>query len=154
MEGVRPLLGSVGGARCGSSTAPSLRQKEIAREIPYARPEGTLPAVFTPDEVVRLFKAVPNLKIRTALITIYAAGLRVSEVVALTARDINSERMVIFPGCRIFLSVQQRTQLKSGILYSVVDHHDEGSSDICQHPYSCWPNCIANRTFGAAGSYA
>ena len=73
----------------------TLRQKEIAREIPYARPEDTLPAVLTPDEVVRLFKAVPNLKIRTALITIYAAGLRVSEVVALTARDINSERMVI-----------------------------------------------------------
>jgi integrase/recombinase XerD len=45
--------------------------------------------------VVRLFKAVDNLKIRTALITIYAAGLRVSEVVALTARDINSERMVV-----------------------------------------------------------
>jgi site-specific recombinase XerD len=54
-----------------------------------------LPAVLTPDEVVRLVKAVDNLKIRTALITIYAAGLRVSEVVALTARDINSERMVI-----------------------------------------------------------
>ena len=34
---------------------------------------------------VRLLKAVPNLKMRTAFITIYAAGLRVSEVVALTA---------------------------------------------------------------------
>jgi site-specific recombinase XerD len=32
---------------------------------------------------------------RTALIAIYAAGLRVSEVVALTARDIDSGRMVI-----------------------------------------------------------
>jgi site-specific recombinase XerD len=75
--------------------ATTLGKKEIAEQIPYARPEDTLPAVLTPDEVVRLFAAVPNLKIRTALITIYAAGLRVSEVVALTARDINSERMVI-----------------------------------------------------------
>ena len=32
---------------------------------------------------------------RTIFITIYAAGLRVSEVVALTAGDIDSERMVI-----------------------------------------------------------
>jgi site-specific recombinase XerD len=51
--------------------------------------------VLTPDEVVRLFRAVSNLKVRTALITIYAAGLRVSEVVALTPHNINSERMVI-----------------------------------------------------------
>ena len=32
---------------------------------------------------------------RTIFITIYAAGLRISEVVRLTARDINSKRMVI-----------------------------------------------------------
>jgi len=51
--------------------------------------------VLTPDEVVRLFRAVSNLKVRTALITIYAAGLRVSEAVALTPRDIKSKRMII-----------------------------------------------------------
>jgi site-specific recombinase XerD len=75
--------------------ATTLDKKGIAEQIAYPRAEDTLPAVLTPDEVVRLYGAVPNLKIRTALITIYAAGLRVSEVVALTARDINSERMVI-----------------------------------------------------------
>jgi site-specific recombinase XerD len=73
----------------------TLDKEEVADRIPYARPEDALPAVLTPDEVVRLFRAVSNLKVRTALITIYAAGLRVSEVVALTPRDINSERMVI-----------------------------------------------------------
>jgi site-specific recombinase XerD len=51
--------------------------------------------VLTRDEVLRLLKAEPNLKMRTAFITIYAAGLRVSEAVALTARDIDSDRMVI-----------------------------------------------------------
>jgi site-specific recombinase XerD len=75
--------------------ATTLGRKEIAEQIPYARAEDMLPAVLTPDEVVRLFKAVTNFKVRTALITIYAAGLRVSEVVALAPRDINSERMVI-----------------------------------------------------------
>jgi integrase len=48
-----------------------------------------------PRQEVRLLKAEPNLKMRTAFITIYAAGLRVSEVVALTAKDIDSDRMVI-----------------------------------------------------------
>jgi len=51
--------------------------------------------VLARDEVERFLKAVPHLKMRTAFITIYAAGLRVSEVVKLTARDIDSARMVI-----------------------------------------------------------
>jgi integrase len=45
--------------------------------------------------VLRLLKAEPNLKMRTAFTTIYAAGLRVSEVVALTIKDIDSARKVI-----------------------------------------------------------
>jgi len=73
----------------------TLGRKEVAEQIPYARKQDALPAVLTPDEVVRHLKAETNLKMRTALITIYAAGLRVSEVVALTARDIDSSRMVI-----------------------------------------------------------
>ena len=73
----------------------TLGDKQFAEQIPFARKEDTLPAVLTPDEVVRLLKAEPNLKMRTAFIVIYAAGLRVSEVVALTPSEINSQRMVI-----------------------------------------------------------
>src|SRR5262245_61356897 len=73
----------------------TLGQKQFAEQIPYARKEDTLPAVLTRDEVLRFLKAVPDLNMRTLFITIYAAGLRVSEVVALTARDIDSKRMVI-----------------------------------------------------------
>lgn len=73
----------------------TLGLKEASEQIPYARREDTLPAVLARDEVMRFLKAVPNLKMRTAFITIYAAGLRVSEAVKLTARDIDSARMVI-----------------------------------------------------------
>jgi site-specific recombinase XerD len=73
----------------------TLGRKDIAEDIPFARREDTLPAVLTPEEVVRLLEAVEPLKFRIALTTIYATGLRVSEVVALTAKDIDSERMVI-----------------------------------------------------------
>src|SRR5262249_30490573 len=55
----------------------------------------TLPAVLSPEQVAQFLNAVAELKYRAALTTIYAAGLRVSEVVSLTVRDIDSERMVI-----------------------------------------------------------
>jgi integrase/recombinase XerD len=73
----------------------TLGQKHVADEIPYARRADSLPAVLSREEVERFLKSVPNLKMRTAFITIYAAGLRVSELVALTAQDIDSARMVI-----------------------------------------------------------
>jgi integrase/recombinase XerD len=73
----------------------TLGLKEVPEQIPYARRSDPLPAVLAPDEVVRFLKAVTDLKMRTAFITIYAAGLRVSEAVKLTAHDIDSERMVI-----------------------------------------------------------
>jgi site-specific recombinase XerD len=73
----------------------TLGQKHVAEQIPYARTEDTLPAVLARDEVVRFLKAVTDLQMRTTFITIYAAGLRVSEAVKLTASDIDSARMVI-----------------------------------------------------------
>jgi integrase/recombinase XerD len=73
----------------------TLGQKHLSEQIPYARREDTLPAVLARDEVVRFLKAVTDLQMRTTFITIYAAGLRVSEAVKLTASDIDSARMVI-----------------------------------------------------------
>ncbi|MHB8885966.1 MAG: tyrosine-type recombinase/integrase [Methylovirgula sp.] len=73
----------------------TLGQKHVVDQIPYARRADTLPAVLSREEVERFLKTVCNLKMRTAFITIYAAGLRVSELVALTSRDIDSARMVI-----------------------------------------------------------
>lgn len=73
----------------------TLGQKQFAEQITFARKEDKLPAVLTQDEVVAFLKAVGDLKMRTAFITIYAAGLRVSEVVALTAAEIDSKGMVI-----------------------------------------------------------
>ena len=75
--------------------ATTLGLKHVAGQIPYARTADALPAVLSREEVERLLKSVANLKMRTAFITIYAAGLRVSELVALTAGDIDSARMVI-----------------------------------------------------------
>src|SRR5687767_5128774 len=75
--------------------AVTLRKPEAKTELPLARRADTLPAVLSPEEVARFLNAVADLKQRAAFTTIYAAGLRVSEVVALTTGDIDSSRMVI-----------------------------------------------------------
>ena len=83
----------VGGLRFFYGT--TLGKQELAEQIPFARVEETLPAVLSRDQVMQLLRAEPDLKMRTVFIVIYAAGLRISEVVKLTAADINSQRMVI-----------------------------------------------------------
>jgi site-specific recombinase XerD len=73
----------------------TLRLKDVAEQIPLPRKEDKLPTVLSREEVMRFLKAVSDLRMRTLFITIYAAGLRVSEAIALHASDIDSGRMVI-----------------------------------------------------------
>jgi len=56
----------------------TLNRGEIPERIAYARTPRKLPAILSPDEVVRFLEAVPSLKSRAALTTAYAAGLCVS----------------------------------------------------------------------------
>jgi integrase/recombinase XerD len=73
----------------------TLGRTAIVERIPYARKRRLLPVILSAEEVVRFFAAVPSLKHRTALMTAYAAGLRVSEVVRVKLTDIDSSRMLI-----------------------------------------------------------
>jgi len=73
----------------------TLGEADVPERIAYAREPRKLPVVLSADEVVRFLEAIPSLKSRTALTTVYAAGLRVSEVVLLKISDIDSGRMVI-----------------------------------------------------------
>jgi integrase/recombinase XerD len=63
--------------------------------IPTAKIPATQPEILSRQEVARLVHAVPNRKHRALLMTTYAAGLRVSEVVKLKVSDLDSERMAI-----------------------------------------------------------
>jgi integrase/recombinase XerD len=73
----------------------TLGRTAMVERIPYARKRRQLPVILSAEEVSRFLAAVPSLKHRTALMTAYAAGLRVSEVVRLKIRDIDSGRMLI-----------------------------------------------------------
>jgi len=54
-----------------------------------------LPPILSPQEVMDIFNAVDNFKHKTILMTIYSAGLRVSEVCNLKIKDIDSKNMQI-----------------------------------------------------------
>jgi integrase/recombinase XerD len=73
----------------------TLGDDRILKGIVCPKQEKKLPVVLSSEEVGRFFRAVSNLKHRAILMTAYAAGLRVSEVVALRVQDIDSRRMVI-----------------------------------------------------------
>src|SRR3981081_59309 len=76
----------------------TLGQNTVPERIAYARDPSKLPVVLSADEVVRFLEAIPSLKSRTALTTVYAAGLRVSEVVLLKIADIDSKRRGVAGG--------------------------------------------------------
>ncbi len=63
--------------------------------IPAPKKPQTLPVVLSPEEVVQFLDCVTLPKHRTILTTCYAAGLRISEAVRLTASAIDSQRMVL-----------------------------------------------------------
>jgi len=65
------------------------------QRIPFQKTGRKLPVVLSCKEVTKLFQAVENLKHRTMLMTVYAAGLRVSEVTHLHTSDIDGQRMTL-----------------------------------------------------------
>lgn len=70
--------------------------------IPFGKKPKVLPAVLSHQEVERLLACATNLKHRTILTTLYAAGLRLSEGLNLTAADIDSDRMLLRTGASCF----------------------------------------------------
>jgi site-specific recombinase XerD len=73
----------------------TLGRDDLLKRIACPKQPKKLPVVLSPDEIVRFFQAIPGLKHRASLMTAYAAGLRISEVVGLLVTDIDSRRMVI-----------------------------------------------------------
>jgi integrase/recombinase XerD len=73
----------------------TLGRKDEAVRIATAKEPKKLPTVLSAEEIARFLQAVPGLRNRVALTTAYSAGLRVSEVVALTVGHIDNGRMVI-----------------------------------------------------------
>lgn len=63
--------------------------------IPAPKMPKRLPVILSPEEVLQFLDCVRMRKHRAILTTCYAAGLRISEAIALTPPAIDSKRMVI-----------------------------------------------------------
>lgn len=73
-----------------------LGREKFFWEIPRPKKQLIIPKVLGESELSRLFKALANKKHKAILFTAYSAGMRVSEVVHLKLKDIDSDRMQIF----------------------------------------------------------
>lgn len=72
-----------------------LRRPKLELRVPCKRVK-VLPQPLARTQVARLINATSNIKHRTLLMTAYGSGLRVSELVRLLPKDIQSERGLIF----------------------------------------------------------
>jgi len=71
------------------------RPWDVAEVLPMPKAPQTLPVILSPEEVRQFLSCVPRRKARTILTVCYAAGLRISEAIALKPTDIDSQRMMI-----------------------------------------------------------
>lgn len=73
----------------------TLGWEQTRMDIPPRRTPARLPEVLSREEVEQLLMAVDDVKHRTVLMTIYAAGLRITEALNLRVRHMDSARMMI-----------------------------------------------------------
>jgi site-specific recombinase XerD len=73
-----------------------LAREKFFWEIPRPKKHLILPKLLNEKELSRLFNSLANKKHKALLFTAYSAGLRVSEIVNLKIKDIDSDRMQIF----------------------------------------------------------
>jgi site-specific recombinase XerD len=73
----------------------TLKRPEVAMAIPPRRKPRRLPHILSVEEVERLLSGLRHPTHRAVLMTTYAAGLRVSEVVRLQLADLDRERLMI-----------------------------------------------------------
>lgn len=72
-----------------------LSRATVVFDVPRPKKERKLPNVLSKGEVMSILNSVGNLKHKAILTVAYSAGLRVGEVVSLSIKDIDSQRMLI-----------------------------------------------------------
>jgi integrase/recombinase XerD len=96
-RGRSPLTRNVNLAaiRCLLAATLGDTSRAVTAGIPTAKHPRRCPEILSGSEVARLLEATESPKYRAIFMLAYGAGLRVSEITALRASDIDSERMLI-----------------------------------------------------------
>ena len=64
-------------------------------DLPRPKKRLKLPSILSEEEIIALIQKTRNLKHRALLMAAYSSGLRVSELVSLKIRDVDSKRMLL-----------------------------------------------------------
>jgi len=72
-----------------------LGREKFFWDIPRPKKQIQLPKFFNQDEITQILRDAGNIKHKTMLMLAYSTGMRVSEVVSIKARNIDSKRMCI-----------------------------------------------------------
>lgn len=72
-----------------------VERPEVVRNIPWPKLATSLPDIWSPAELERLFIAIPQFNYRTFAMTLYGTGMRISELCILHIADIDGERRMI-----------------------------------------------------------
>lgn len=73
-----------------------LKREKFFWDIPRPKRGLQLPKVLSKEEMIRLIKAIENIKHKTMIMLGYACGLRVSEITSIELKDIDEERRLLF----------------------------------------------------------
>ena len=73
----------------------TLGRDESVDRVPCARHRRRVPIILSPEELQRFFAVIRNKKHLAMFMTMYGAGLRVSELISLRVEDIDSARMLL-----------------------------------------------------------
>jgi site-specific recombinase XerD len=65
-------------------------------DIGRPRKERKLPMVLSEEEITALISVTTNIKHKAIIVTLYSCGLRLSELLGLKLKDIQSDRKVLF----------------------------------------------------------
>lgn len=72
-----------------------LRKPISLKDLPYPKKQHYLPDVLSQEEISQMIYVCENTKHKAILCTLYACGLRISEVINLKIEHIDNERMLI-----------------------------------------------------------
>jgi integrase/recombinase XerD len=80
---------------CAFLCTVSLERDWVQAKLPFQGRPHKLSTVLSSKRMTRFLAKIPDCKMRAVLVTAYAAGPRVPEVVALRVRDVDNQRMVL-----------------------------------------------------------
>jgi integrase/recombinase XerD len=72
-----------------------LKREKFFWDIPRPKKATQLPKILSKEEMIRLLKAIENIKHKTMIMLGYACGLRVSEITALETKDLDEDRRLL-----------------------------------------------------------